>query len=199
MEYPDQSYCLTVQKKYIWIRHQHAFFHCMCRILPFDPPKKRWTIDFRTAFLVVCLTSCWNFKMRSAPKGTFSKHTLVFNGWIKVCFNSFVLAEDWNASAARQKVTYWHKTVVMDCMMGLHILNVNFLPEPPVLAQGPAVIGTGIGQSLNIPCMLLDGIPLPERHWSHNGKPVMWPSSNFIRTLHRLLLSVFMHDSGSSL
>uniref|UniRef100_A0A3B4XL25 Hemicentin-1-like n=1 Tax=Seriola lalandi dorsalis TaxID=1841481 RepID=A0A3B4XL25_SERLL len=44
--------------------------------------------------------------------------------------------------------------------------------EPPVLAQGAPIIATGIGQSLSIPCMLLDGIPLPERHWSQNGKPV---------------------------
>uniref|UniRef100_A0A668AGU1 Hemicentin 2 n=1 Tax=Myripristis murdjan TaxID=586833 RepID=A0A668AGU1_9TELE len=43
--------------------------------------------------------------------------------------------------------------------------------EPPLLAQGAPVITTGIGQSLSIPCMLLDGIPLPERHWSQNGKP----------------------------
>uniref|UniRef100_A0A3Q3L4X2 Uncharacterized protein n=1 Tax=Mastacembelus armatus TaxID=205130 RepID=A0A3Q3L4X2_9TELE len=44
--------------------------------------------------------------------------------------------------------------------------------EPPLLAQGAPVITTGIGQSLSIPCMLLDGIPLPERHWVQNGKPV---------------------------
>uniref|UniRef100_A0A674A6B1 Ig-like domain-containing protein n=1 Tax=Salmo trutta TaxID=8032 RepID=A0A674A6B1_SALTR len=41
--------------------------------------------------------------------------------------------------------------------------------EPPLLAHGAPVITTGIGQSLSIPCMLLDGIPLPERHWTHNG------------------------------
>uniref|UniRef100_A0A665WWJ3 Hemicentin 2 n=1 Tax=Echeneis naucrates TaxID=173247 RepID=A0A665WWJ3_ECHNA len=44
--------------------------------------------------------------------------------------------------------------------------------ELPVLAQGAPIITTGIGQSLSIPCMLLDGIPLPERHWSQNGKPL---------------------------
>uniref|UniRef100_A0A8D2ZR19 Hemicentin-1 n=1 Tax=Scophthalmus maximus TaxID=52904 RepID=A0A8D2ZR19_SCOMX len=44
--------------------------------------------------------------------------------------------------------------------------------EPPVLAHAAPIITTGIGQSLSIPCMLLDGIPLPERHWSQNGKPV---------------------------
>uniref|UniRef100_A0A671UMA6 Ig-like domain-containing protein n=1 Tax=Sparus aurata TaxID=8175 RepID=A0A671UMA6_SPAAU len=44
--------------------------------------------------------------------------------------------------------------------------------EAPLLAQGAPVITTGIGQSLSIPCMLLDGIPLPERHWSRNGKPL---------------------------
>uniref|UniRef100_A0A3Q3GE37 Hemicentin 2 n=1 Tax=Labrus bergylta TaxID=56723 RepID=A0A3Q3GE37_9LABR len=46
------------------------------------------------------------------------------------------------------------------------------LDWPPLLAQGAPLITTGIGQSLNIPCMLLDGIPLPERHWSYNGKPL---------------------------
>lgn len=61
----------------------------------------------------------------------------------------------------------------MTGMMGLHVLNLRFLTAPPLLAQGPAVISTGLGQSLTIPCMMLDGIPLPERYWSHNGKPVM--------------------------
>uniref|UniRef100_A0AAQ6I864 Ig-like domain-containing protein n=1 Tax=Anabas testudineus TaxID=64144 RepID=A0AAQ6I864_ANATE len=42
--------------------------------------------------------------------------------------------------------------------------------EPPLLAQGAPVITASLGQSLSIPCMLLDGIPLPERHWSQNGK-----------------------------
>ncbi|TWW61140.1 Hemicentin-1 [Takifugu flavidus] len=54
--------------------------------------------------------------------------------------------------------------------------------EPPLLAQGPATIGTGIGQSLTIPCMLLDGIPLPERYWSHNGKPVHLNGRIFLRS-----------------
>uniref|UniRef100_I3JXY4 Hemicentin 2 n=1 Tax=Oreochromis niloticus TaxID=8128 RepID=I3JXY4_ORENI len=44
--------------------------------------------------------------------------------------------------------------------------------EPPLLAHVAPVITTGSGQSLSIPCMLLDGIPLPERHWSKNGKPL---------------------------
>uniref|UniRef100_H2MDX8 Hemicentin 2 n=1 Tax=Oryzias latipes TaxID=8090 RepID=H2MDX8_ORYLA len=42
---------------------------------------------------------------------------------------------------------------------------------PPLLAHTTPVITTGIGQSLSIPCMLLNGIPLPERFWSRNGKP----------------------------
>ncbi|XP_029915084.1 hemicentin-1 [Myripristis murdjan] len=54
--------------------------------------------------------------------------------------------------------------------------------EPPLLAQGAPVITTGIGQSLSIPCMLLDGIPLPERHWSQNGKPVQRNSRTFLRS-----------------
>ncbi|XP_007565210.1 hemicentin-1 [Poecilia formosa] len=54
--------------------------------------------------------------------------------------------------------------------------------EPPVLAQAPPIITTGAGQSLSIPCMLLDGIPLPERHWSSNGKPVQVNGRMFIRS-----------------
>ncbi|KAF3851040.1 hypothetical protein F7725_012812 [Dissostichus mawsoni] len=54
--------------------------------------------------------------------------------------------------------------------------------EPPLLAHGAPIITTGIGQSLSIPCMLLDGIPLPERHWSHNGKPVQLTGQMFLRS-----------------
>ncbi|XP_071783895.2 hemicentin-1 [Centroberyx gerrardi] len=54
--------------------------------------------------------------------------------------------------------------------------------EPPLLAHGAPVITAGIGQSLSIPCMLLDGIPLPERHWSQNGKPVQLNGRTFLRS-----------------
>lgn len=54
----------------------------------------------------------------------------------------------------------------------INVFELHFPVEPPLLAQGAPVITTGTGQSLSIPCMLLDGIPLPERHWSQNGKPV---------------------------
>ncbi|KAJ8413768.1 hypothetical protein AAFF_G00063660 [Aldrovandia affinis] len=54
--------------------------------------------------------------------------------------------------------------------------------EPPLLAQGASVLSTVIGQSLTIPCMLLDGIPLPDRHWAHNGKPVHPNSRTFFRS-----------------
>ncbi|XP_028312888.1 hemicentin-1 [Gouania willdenowi] len=54
--------------------------------------------------------------------------------------------------------------------------------EPPLLAQAAPVITTGIGQSLSIPCMLLDGIPLPERHWSRDGKPVQLNGRMFLRS-----------------
>uniref|UniRef100_A0A3B3DLS4 Uncharacterized protein n=1 Tax=Oryzias melastigma TaxID=30732 RepID=A0A3B3DLS4_ORYME len=49
---------------------------------------------------------------------------------------------------------------------------------PPLLAQTTPVITAGIGQSLSLPCMLLNGIPLPERYWSQNGKP----GSMFLRS-----------------
>ncbi|XP_035291447.1 hemicentin-1 [Anguilla anguilla] len=54
--------------------------------------------------------------------------------------------------------------------------------EPPLLAQGAPTLFTVIGQSLTIPCMLLDGIPLPDRHWTHNGKPVQLNSRTFLRS-----------------
>ncbi|XP_039476218.1 hemicentin-1 [Oreochromis aureus] len=54
--------------------------------------------------------------------------------------------------------------------------------EPPLLAQVAPVITTGSGQSLSIPCMLLDGIPLPERHWSKNGKPFQLNRRMFLRS-----------------
>ncbi|XP_028269954.1 hemicentin-1 isoform X2 [Parambassis ranga] len=54
--------------------------------------------------------------------------------------------------------------------------------EPPLLAQTAPIITTGIGQSLSLPCMLLDGIPLPQRHWSHNGRPVQLNGRMFSRS-----------------
>ncbi|KAM8887343.1 hemicentin-1 [Spinachia spinachia] len=54
--------------------------------------------------------------------------------------------------------------------------------EPPLLAQGAPNITTSSGQSLSIPCMLLDGIPLPERQWSQNGKPVQLNGRIFLRS-----------------
>ncbi|XP_036791689.1 hemicentin-1 [Oncorhynchus mykiss] len=54
--------------------------------------------------------------------------------------------------------------------------------EPPLLAHGAPVITTGISQSLSIPCMLLDGIPLPERHWTHNGNQLQLSGRKFLRS-----------------
>ncbi|KAM4616042.1 hemicentin-1 [Polymixia lowei] len=70
--------------------------------------------------------------------------------------------------------------------------------EPPLLAQGAPVITTGIGQSLSIPCMLLDGIPLPERHWSRNGKPVQSSGRTFLRSDGSLYIErVIPEDTGT--
>lgn len=68
-------------------------------------------------------------------------------------------------------------------LFSIYIFTLPFPVEPPLLAQGAPVITTGIGQSLSIPCMLLDGIPLPERHWSQNGKPVRLTSSQLSNTV----------------
>ncbi|XP_041856289.1 hemicentin-1 [Melanotaenia boesemani] len=70
--------------------------------------------------------------------------------------------------------------------------------EPPVLAQAPPVITSGTGLSLSIPCMLLDGIPLPERHWSHNGKPVQVSRRMFLRSDGSLYIErTIAEDSGT--
>ncbi|XP_036382492.1 hemicentin-1 [Megalops cyprinoides] len=69
--------------------------------------------------------------------------------------------------------------------------------EPPLLAQGAPVLTTVIGQSLTIPCMLLDGIPLPDRHWTHNGKPVQMNSRTFLRSDGSLYVDrVVSEDAG---
>ncbi|KAL4660770.1 hemicentin-1-like [Arapaima gigas] len=54
--------------------------------------------------------------------------------------------------------------------------------EPPLLAKGAPLLSTVIGQSLSIPCMLLDGVPLPERQWEHNGKKVHFNTRIFHRS-----------------
>lgn len=57
------------------------------------------------------------------------------------------------------------------CLVVSVCLNIS-PAEPPLLAQAAPIMTTVTGQSLSIPCMLLDGIPLPERHWTKNGKLV---------------------------
>ncbi|XP_019718321.1 hemicentin-1 isoform X1 [Hippocampus comes] len=70
--------------------------------------------------------------------------------------------------------------------------------EPPLLAQSAPIITTGIGQSLSIPCMLLDGIPLPERHWSLNGKHVQLNGRMFVRSDGSLYIErAVPEDSGA--
>ncbi|XP_069039515.1 hemicentin-1 isoform X2 [Lepisosteus oculatus] len=54
--------------------------------------------------------------------------------------------------------------------------------EPPLLAQGDLLLSVVVGHSLTLPCMLLDGIPLPSRHWAHNGEPVTLSSRRFLRS-----------------
>nr|XP_015827628.2 hemicentin-1 [Nothobranchius furzeri] len=70
--------------------------------------------------------------------------------------------------------------------------------EPPVLAQAAPIITTGIGQSISIPCMLLDGIPLPERHWSKNGRPVQLSGRTFLRSDGSLYIErATIEDTGT--
>ncbi|KAG9270615.1 hemicentin-2-like [Astyanax mexicanus] len=53
---------------------------------------------------------------------------------------------------------------------------------PPVLAQGSSVVSVVRGESVTIPCTLLDGIPLPERIWTHNGRQVHAGGRAFLRS-----------------
>ncbi|KAM9810462.1 hemicentin-1 [Neosynchiropus ocellatus] len=70
--------------------------------------------------------------------------------------------------------------------------------EPPLLAHGAPHITAGVGQSLSIPCMLLDGIPLPDRHWSHNGKPIQFNGRMFERSDGSLYIErAFPEDAGT--
>ncbi|XP_045075189.1 hemicentin-2-like, partial [Coregonus clupeaformis] len=70
--------------------------------------------------------------------------------------------------------------------------------EPPLLAHGAPVITTGIGQSLSIPCMLLDGIPLPERHWTHNGNQLQLSGRKFLRSDGSLYIErALQEDAGT--
>ncbi|KAI4892790.1 hypothetical protein NFI96_028927, partial [Prochilodus magdalenae] len=43
---------------------------------------------------------------------------------------------------------------------------------PPVLALGSSEISAVRGESFTIPCTLMDGIPLPKRIWTHDGRQV---------------------------
>uniref|UniRef100_A0A8C1LEB7 Hemicentin 2 n=1 Tax=Cyprinus carpio TaxID=7962 RepID=A0A8C1LEB7_CYPCA len=54
--------------------------------------------------------------------------------------------------------------------------------EAPLLVQGAPAVTVMIGQPLNLPCMLLDGIPFPDRVWTHNGKQVRVGGRVFLRS-----------------
>ncbi|KAL0979469.1 hypothetical protein UPYG_G00185480 [Umbra pygmaea] len=70
--------------------------------------------------------------------------------------------------------------------------------EPPLLANGAPVITTGIGQSLSIPCMLLEGIPLPERNWTHNGNHLQLSGRVFLRSDGSLYVArALSEDAGT--
>ncbi|XP_019908484.3 hemicentin-1 isoform X2 [Esox lucius] len=70
--------------------------------------------------------------------------------------------------------------------------------EPPLLANGTPIITTGIGQSLSIPCMLLDGIPLPERNWTHNGNKLQLSSRVLLRSDGSLYIArALPEDAGT--
>lgn len=63
------------------------------------------------------------------------------------------------------------------------------------MAQGAPAVNIVTGQSLSIPCMLLDGIPLPERHWFQNEKPVRVTAVSLFK-IHQP--SMFLYEIISS-
>ncbi|XP_072563615.1 hemicentin-1 [Paramormyrops kingsleyae] len=70
--------------------------------------------------------------------------------------------------------------------------------EPPVLARGASSLTTVIGQPLTIPCMLMDGIPLPERYWQHNGKQVQLSTRTYLKSDGSLHIDrVIPEDAGT--
>lgn len=124
------------------------------------------------------MKGCTSARLRTSLEPSKPRPELVSPGWVSLSQLSYLSAPKYilKTMASTQKLTaalkYFHIFLLL-----LHIYT-SFLPaEPPLLAQGAPVISTGIGQSLSIPCMLLDGIPLPERHWSRNGKPVRLTSN----------------------
>ncbi len=86
---------------------------------------------------------------------------------LSLCTTKYFRNKASNSKAVALK--YFH---ILLLLFSIYVFTLPFPAEPPLLAQGTPVITTGLGQSLSIPCMLLDGIPLPERHWSRNGKAV---------------------------
>ncbi|XP_037392153.1 hemicentin-2 isoform X1 [Pygocentrus nattereri] len=53
---------------------------------------------------------------------------------------------------------------------------------PPVLAQGSSEVSAVRGESFTIPCTLLNGIPLPEWIWTHNGRQIQAGGRAFLRS-----------------
>uniref|UniRef100_A0AAY5L311 Hemicentin 2 n=1 Tax=Esox lucius TaxID=8010 RepID=A0AAY5L311_ESOLU len=98
-----------------------------------------------------------------------------------------------------------HLLIHSECSLLLYILvpaNVMISQalstEPPLLANGTPIITTGIGQSLSIPCMLLDGIPLPERNWTHNGNKLQLSSRVLLRSDGSLYIArALPEDAGT--
>ncbi|XP_076859373.1 hemicentin-1 isoform X2 [Brachyhypopomus gauderio] len=54
--------------------------------------------------------------------------------------------------------------------------------EPPLLAKSSSEVTTVAGASVTLPCMLVEGIPLPERVWAHNGRQIQAGGRAFLRS-----------------
>lgn len=86
-----------------------------------------------------------------------------------------------------------HCLIKCSCFCLVVSVCSNIAPaEPPVLAQAAPIMTTVTGQSLSIPCMLLDGIPLPERHWTKNGKLVSRTCFKYTRLINHTCFLFFI-------
>lgn len=121
------------------------------------------------------MKGCTSARPQTSLEPSKLRPELVSLDWVGLSELSYLsaLPNILETMAATPKLTVALKYFyILLLLFSIYVFTLPFPAEPPLLAQGTPVITTGLGQSLSIPCMLLDGIPLPERNWSQNGKAV---------------------------
>lgn len=117
------------------------------------------------------MKGCTSARPRTTLEPSKRRPELVSLDWVGFSKLSYHIFLETMAATSKLPVALKYFSFFL-LLFSINVFKLHFPAEPPLLAQGAPVITTGNGQSLSIPCMLLDGIPLPERHWSQNGKPV---------------------------